>query len=220
KAGDYRRPLRLIPLISHLQPPYEARPIRLDRFSPHLARPADFGLRNLRPSPFYRHVYPGLDEQALQELAYYFVGEFAAQDDLEARSRDLLLAVRDWTEQAGRSALFSLEEGERLLICDFRPCARKPLFILTGSQRRIYEACDQIRSGAYLRKLLSADRGREAKDEDLVSLAAPLLEHGLMIEENGRYLSLAVPLGFEYFPPEPVWPRMAEVSDLFPVLQP
>jgi hypothetical protein len=41
-----------------------------------------------------------------------------------------------------------------------------------------------------------------------------------MIEENNRYLSLAVPLGFEYFPPEPVWARMAEVPDLFSVLEP
>jgi ribosomal peptide maturation radical SAM protein 1 len=218
--GALRRPLRIIPLISHLQPPYEARPIRLDRFSPHFMRPDDFGLRDLRPSPFYHRVYPGLDEQALGNLAYYFVAEYDAQDDLEARSGDLLRAVRGWAEQAGQSALFSIDEEDRLLLGDFRPSARKPLFVLTGPERRVYEACDQIRSGAYLRRLLSAEMAREANDGDVASLAKPLLDHGLMIEENNRYLSLAVPLGFEYFPPEPVWARMAEVPDLFSVLEP
>jgi hypothetical protein len=174
----------------------------------------EHGLRDVGPAPFYRWVYPGWSEADLNQLAYYFAARWDALDGLEARAAPLLRAIKAWSEQAPRSALFSLDEDGKLQIYDFRPAARKALHILTGPSRRIYEACDRIRSLGELKAILSGDSHLEATDGECTAVLAPLLEHGLMIEENGRYLSLAIPLGFEYFPPEPLWPRLGEIPGL------
>jgi ribosomal peptide maturation radical SAM protein 1 len=67
----YEKYIADIPSLLHLPPPSGAFPVRFDRFSPYYMQAADYGL-DLRPSDFYRFIYP-FDEEALAKMVYFFV---------------------------------------------------------------------------------------------------------------------------------------------------
>jgi ribosomal peptide maturation radical SAM protein 1 len=213
RPEEYQEGLRILKAISHLTPPARVSRVRIDRYSPFQMRPTDFGLRNLRPSPLYRFIYSGLDESAIRDLAYYFDADSDSDSSIAPLTASLLAAIEQWTQAAAGSALISLDEPERLVICDFRPGAATAVHVLTGLPRRAYEACEEIRTRSDLRKLLGEETGSEMTEEDLQAVLQPLLDADLLIEEKDQILSLAVPLGFEYFPPEALWPRFSEIPE-------
>ena len=66
----------LFPSLAHLQPPSSCAPLRLDRFSPLYAQPAEFGFAKVRPARAYYFVYP-FGRRELAELAYFFDFDYA-----------------------------------------------------------------------------------------------------------------------------------------------
>ena len=209
--GEYEEGLRILEAIPHLTPPARISRVRIDRYSLLQMRPEDYGLRNLRPSPMYDLVYAGLDKSAIPGLAYYFNAEFEAEEAIASRSAGLQAAVTRWAEAAESAALFSFDEPGRFVVCDLRPQAMKPVYSLSGLERRVYEACEEIRSRAALKERLRAETGAEMTEGDMDEVLKPLLEARLLLEEKDQLLSLAIPLGFDYFPPEPVWSRLPEI---------
>jgi ribosomal peptide maturation radical SAM protein 1 len=198
--AEYQRMADLLPLISHLPPPSSSGPIRLDRFSPDFDHAAERGLTCVEPVPAYRYVFP-LPKENVARLAYYFTYSYAEPRDPEAYTRPLREGLAAWRRAYASSTLFAVDEGERLLIWDLRPIARKRLTVLTGVSREVYLACDAIRG---IRQLpVGAD-----------DALPPLVEQGLMIQEGVRYLSLAIQVG-EYVPPREAIERItAELRDL------
>ncbi len=67
---SYKRYVEVIPLLTHLQPPSGAFPVRFDRFSPYFYMADSYKL-DLHPLDFYSFIYP-LEETDLKGLAYYF----------------------------------------------------------------------------------------------------------------------------------------------------
>jgi ribosomal peptide maturation radical SAM protein 1 len=61
----------IVPLLTHLQPPHTAGPVRLDRFSPLFEEAHEWGIDDVAPYPAYRYVYE-LRPEALRRLAYHF----------------------------------------------------------------------------------------------------------------------------------------------------
>jgi ribosomal peptide maturation radical SAM protein 1 len=119
--ADYRAMIELIPFISHLQPPNGIANMQLERFSPYFLRPAQFGIRNVRPKPHYREMFP--DERVdLDELVYQFDYD---HDDLDAPElvttrRELMVALGEWqaSYQPHRLTYFVL--GTDVLLVDRR----------------------------------------------------------------------------------------------------
>ena len=56
----------------------------------------------------------------------------------------------------------------------------------------MYRACDSARSVAALSRLASAELSRPVDAAEIVDCLAPYLERGLLIEEGGQLLALAV----------------------------
>jgi hypothetical protein len=71
---EYEETLALLPLLRHLQPPTGFYHLSIDRFSPYFDRPADYGLRQLKPFGGYAQLLPeGVD---LDQVAYCFVADY------------------------------------------------------------------------------------------------------------------------------------------------
>jgi ribosomal peptide maturation radical SAM protein 1 len=188
----YDRMARLIPLLAHLPPPEMAAPIRLDRFSPFFDDPAAFGMTNVRPAPAYADVYGG-SRESLARLAYYFEFDYADGRDVATYTADAVAAVRRWRAAHEGSDLCILSTDAGQLVIDRRPGAPRPFLVLTGVERTVHEACDEI---ADVRAVLAAAAAAhpETPADDVLAACSRLAEAGLLLEQGGRYLSLAVTL--------------------------
>jgi ribosomal peptide maturation radical SAM protein 1 len=187
--SEYKHMAELIPLLTHLQPPAFCETARADRFSPMFASPERYGLVHRRPAPAYSYVYP-LERKALENLAYFF--EFDYSDDRQPENyvKELVREVEAWALQhRQRCAQLDLFQArEVVLINDTRLCALKRNHVLSGLAAKVYQLCDTPQTGGSLVLKL----GSSVNDSEIRALLAKFMAAKLMIESEGRYLSLAV----------------------------
>jgi ribosomal peptide maturation radical SAM protein 1 len=193
-AEEYTRMARLVPSLTHLAPPLSLGEIRLSRFSPNFVEAARLGLVDVAPISSYRHVYP-LPDRALANLASFFDCAGPDRRDVD-ESVDLLeKAVARWTRVSKRSDLFSVEVDGKLLLWDLRPAAREPLTILEGPDKRLYRACDRVRSLGDLARIVSGSKPGPRSLDRVETRLDGLLARRLVLKDGKRYLALAVPVG-------------------------
>ncbi|HEX8560238.1 MAG TPA: RiPP maturation radical SAM C-methyltransferase [Pyrinomonadaceae bacterium] len=197
-AEEYARMAELIPLLTHLTPPESVGPVRLDRFSPNFTHAAQFGLTDVKPFPSYGYIYP-LGDEARFNLAYYFTHRHADGRDVDGYTAPVGRAAAEWAAAHDTSDLFSKDLGAALLVCDLRPVARKPMTVLDGLPKLLYQRCDAAHTAPALARLLRTEQGARTSERDIEAALDRLVGDGLMLEEEGAYLSLAIPLG-EYAP--------------------
>jgi len=101
----YLEMLRIVPLLHHLPPPAGMPHISLERFSPYFTRPAEFGIRKLKPVRGYYDFLPRTAE--VQRIAYHFTGEY----DCESHQR-LDVMARLWHELKRWRAAWAPGAGE------------------------------------------------------------------------------------------------------------
>lgn len=176
----YEEMISWLPLITHLQPPAGAYPVRIDRFSPYHIDPEKYSLE-LRPMPSYQEVYP-LPEKDLEELAYYFTDTRRTQRPVHAKLVDL---CQEWWDAHWREkAILSIDDdGTTLKILDTRQCARDRRQQLQGVDREVYLACDRARS----LESLTVEFGPQAE-----SILVDQVEKRLTLRVDDRYLALGV----------------------------
>jgi len=191
QADDYLEMGRIVPLITHLQPPVGEGPIRIDRFSPNFEQAEQLGFNTLLPHPAYRYVYP-FGPEVLRNLAYFFIPEGDTSGNVPEYTKPLGNEVKRWRACHGKSDLFWIDKGTRLLIWDFRPVAGEVLTVLTGYERFSYMACDRIRTAPQIVDLWRANSAdgplTEAKVSETLNSFA---ERGLMVKQGNSYLALA-----------------------------
>jgi ribosomal peptide maturation radical SAM protein 1 len=192
-AEAYHEMEKLIPLITHLPPPSRFRLVELNRWAPMFEQAEALGVTGLKPAPFYPYVYP-FPPEAIAHLAAYFEYEYVVPQPVEEYSVGVQEQVRLWKAayEAGTSALYATDDGERTVISDRRPVAKCKGYILEGFTRFIYRACDQIRSLNQLQRLAEAEGYPPISEDELLEVLSALEERLLMIREDDRYLSLAV----------------------------
>ena len=100
---------------------------------------------------------------------------------------------------------------------DLRPVARRALTVLSGIERLLYLGCDAVTDVRQLTANL-ASRGVRATSYEITSMLAPMIDDGLVIQDGGRVLALAVPLGDYKLPPRTAR-RAATISAAFPELR-
>lgn len=92
---DYVAMLALVPLVRHLNPPTDLRPIVISRFSPYFREPARYGITNVRPLGVYACVFP--QTAPVEKLAFRFQGDYPSAYRTAPELRSALeRAVRDW----------------------------------------------------------------------------------------------------------------------------
>jgi ribosomal peptide maturation radical SAM protein 1 len=199
--AEYARLAELVPRLAHLPAPVGFSDVRLDRFSPNFFDAERLGFKDIRPLPSYRHVYPGLSEEAQGNLAYFFGFAYREPRDVDAYVGPLAAALRAWTMAQGRgdADFFSVDVGEHLLLWDLRPKAHRALAVLSGIDKALYVACDSASDVGALGLALRSGGFAWPGDSDLRGRLDRWVHDGLLIREGLRYLALAVPLG-EYVP--------------------
>lgn len=182
----YFEMLAWLPAITHFTPPAYATPIQFIRFSPYHRDAAKYGL-DLLPEPAYAYVYP-LDEDEMQELAYYFV-ERTSTRPAGLGQRLLVAWLGIWREQhenGERPVLNMRIGGDAIEIEDTRSCRTADHHRLEGLPARIYAACDEATESHALRDRLGADAA------EFDAAVASLLTDNLLLDFHGRLLALAV----------------------------
>jgi ribosomal peptide maturation radical SAM protein 1 len=183
---EYDRMTELIPYLTHLPAPQAACRIRLDRFSPNYEQAKQFGISKVKPHPAYFYLYP-FPQEVVSNLAYFFDYDYSEERDVMSYTNDLWHEVKKWWDVEEGSDLFCLDNGSHLLIWDLRPVAIQPLTVLTGMQKVLYEKCQVAQTSGELKRL--------SPEVDVQALLEPIVNRGLMIQDQNSYLSLAIPLG-------------------------
>jgi hypothetical protein len=192
-VDEYDRMARLVPLLTHLPPPTGFGPFMLGRSAPLFEEAATRGLTDVRPSPAYGYIYPGLSEEAMANLAVYFVYDYRVPQAVEEYTRPLLRAIHHWHEVQGQSELWALDEGDRLLIWDRRPAAVRPVTVLKGKQRVAYLACDRAQNLEQLHRIVNLNTVKTSSSRlRCEAILQPLADSLLMLRQGDHFLSLAV----------------------------
>jgi ribosomal peptide maturation radical SAM protein 1 len=195
---DYLSQARLIPSLHHLPPPEISGKIWLERFSPYFTETTP-GITNVRPRDVYRFIYPieGID---LRRIAYFFdcdVEGTAGEDAHAAVAAELREWRRRW--ESGPPVL-RYERGPTWIeILDTRAAPRRVR--IRGWRAAAYEYCGETaRTPRRVAEFLAAGAAGaagpgEAPGEDKVGrFLAECAQDRLAATEDGRYLSLAIPV--------------------------
>ena len=140
-AEDNHRMAALIPFIRHLPPPLYVVPVVLERFSPYFMRPADYGIRNVRPARIYE-VILGNRPLDYAKIAYNFAYDHdsAGDEELGAAVDELLEAAEAWKAEYRPHTLISVDLDDSVCVADLRG-PEPSLFRLTGAQREVLSLC-------------------------------------------------------------------------------
>lgn len=189
--AEYFRLAKMVPLLSHLQPPNFAISMRLDRFSPNFNEYKELGFKDLEPFPAYKFVYP-LPPEAVANLAYYFTYDYSQPRDVAGYVRPLSEEVLRWQQCHETSELLQIEKGDRLLLWDSRPASKRRLTVLEGKEKFLYLTCDQVSTLKQISDLWSGISGWTSEPEEIRQTLDGFVEAGLMLRQNDSYLALAV----------------------------
>ena len=200
REEDYRDQHRVLELITHLGPPSAVGRIWLERFSPYFAQRDEFPLTEVTPETSYRYVYPS--ELDLDAAAYFFEYRMAEVVD-DSCLDDTRALVEHWQQQWAAGTMDALDLRripDGVLIDDRRRAWPEGTHHFEGPLAEMYLHCsDSYRTAEEVHAHLITGSGdatdAEAPRESAVRWALDeFCERGLMVGENGRYLSLAVPV--------------------------
>jgi ribosomal peptide maturation radical SAM protein 1 len=189
---DYLQMARLVPLLTHLEPPVGEGIIRIDRFSPNFEQGELLGFKHLSPHPAYSYVYP-FEREVLSNLAYFFTADTDSTDSISEYTEPLVEEVKRWKDCHSSSDLFWIEKGKHLLVWDFRSVAKERLTVLSGAEKFSYIACDQISTPRQVAVLWNQLSPEPIAESEIRSILDTLTDHGLMIGQKNSYLALAYP---------------------------
>jgi len=168
--------------------------VYLERFSPYYDRPREYGLKISGPRSSYALIY-SVDQATLSDLAYDF--EFSYDDG--RNPKDYIAAITEsietWRRDYDDGSNLSYRRGPGfLLINDRRPGLGGYDYSLKETEAKIYLTCDSGVTAMAVWKALQADGTKDIELEDVEDFLDEMTELRLMYEEDGLYLSLAVPV--------------------------
>jgi len=167
--------------------------LALHRFSPYHQRPAEFGLENLGPVPWYRLIYP-TDEATLTDLAYSFDYRHLDGHTPTAYIGPLRAAVDAW--RSGHGVAYRALRYRRgpgfLVVHDRRPGLTAD-YSFDEQEAQLYLACADGATAAEACAALGAAGSSGVDVDDVRTFLDDLVSSRLVYEEAGRYLALALP---------------------------
>ena len=141
----------------------------------------------MRPSRVYNLIYPELNEDDINDIAFYFDAEY--KDYSERYEAKLLAAIEEWKLRTD-AALDVFSYNDSIKIVDARDPKNNRELSFKGLESCIYLLCDKANNIPSL--LRAAEITRNVKGKEIKLILDNFIREGLMIESKGRYLSLAV----------------------------
>ena len=188
---EYHQMADLMPSLTHLQPPSSTSILVVERFSPYHQNPAEFGLINVKPTPYYRFVY-ATDEATLSDLAYDFIHEYGDGSDPSKHLQIVKPIIELWREgfRRGINSLTYKRGPGFLTISDRRSNLESSDYHLADSEARIYLLCDAGATAASIWNSMR-EQGLEVSRKQINEFLEMLVAARLVYEEGGLYLALA-----------------------------
>jgi len=202
---------KILPLITHLQPPNrDLIKIRYPRFSPYFKNPDKYGL-TLEPLKSYQYIYP-LTGDNLFDIAYFFdqksdknTGIFNINSDEQhqliehQRIQDQL---NDWVAcwvSSSIPLLYMSDQGENIVVIDTRKVATNFTHQLSGLNAKVYRLCGEPITKSRLVSKLKTEINTEEETEvnefsedALNNCLAFLVNNNLLLSLSHCYLALAL----------------------------
>ena len=179
-------------LLAHLPPPTGVYPVRFDRYSPYFVKADEYGL-DLQPLDFYPLIYP-FPEESLTQLAYYFTDTRIGADYALAASK-WIGRLRErvnrwkgcWSNGGLPPQLFLRREGNENVIYDSRSGKADEYTISDVSAKMLHSMEIKPRDLVDVGREFTSVAGFDVEKE-----MAYLREKGLVFEEKGRFLTVAL----------------------------
>ncbi|QNP75337.1 RiPP maturation radical SAM protein 1 [Streptomyces roseirectus] len=190
-AEDYDEVTVQLPALEHLHPPVEeSARIAIERFSPYFNNPG-LGFSDLRPAEPYRLIYD-LPEPEMFDLAYVFdVPPRGVGEDVVER---LNAAIRQWKRSYAGSRLTYCDLGDRIVLVSVRRAFDWHVRELTSPvDVALFRLLDQPHSVAAAVRKLRAGHGEPAGDGEVREILRRWRELGLVFENGGHVVQVAVP---------------------------
>jgi ribosomal peptide maturation radical SAM protein 1 len=193
-AEDYVQQLQVIAALRHLPPPSGCGPVWLERFSPYFFD-RSFPVRDIRPLRSYAFIYPENDLD-LREIAYFFEYRMDAPLPVE-QHRALAAEVDRWIaawERRPRPLLVYQRAPDWIQIVDRRG-AEPAVHAFHDAAAEVYELCSESeRTPDAIAQLLVHAHGGSPTPAELDAILRRFCELGLMLEEDRKFLSIALPV--------------------------
>ena len=160
--------------------------------SPVWQYPRQFRIQSLSNHPYYHTLFPKDVTKNVMFTIQTYRGDRLRQQKLwkpvEKKIQAWKSFYADIHKQAFAEPILSFQDGESFLIIRQRRLNADPIqHRLTGNSREIYLFCGKIRS---LRRILL--QFSDLPEDKLLPFLRMMTAKGLMFEEQGRYLSLAI----------------------------
>jgi ribosomal peptide maturation radical SAM protein 1 len=190
---EYGRIAKLIPLLTHLQPPMGSGPVRIDRFSPYWHSPDRFGLSNLRQFWSYDFVYSGIPEVDRIGFAYYFDFDHPTLGDPVRYCRDMLEALDCWRTASPNAMLELRRDQEVLVVSDRRSRNMTSDVRISALELLVLQHFDSHSSRAKCFEEMTCEIGSTGiSKDDFESIVDSFLDRDWLIAEGDQLLSLVV----------------------------
>ena len=195
--ADYQRQIDLIPSLLHLQPPEGTGKLWLERFSPYFTRPKEYGIRITGPGSAYEYIYDARKVD-LNRIAYDFEYEIDWKVD-PALYEELVRLVADWRRRyfsPNRPFLFYAKAMSYITIYDGRteqPTSER----FNRPASSIIELCNETpKTFDQITHAISETLPASLPEPDgsLEHVLGALVEKRLVMEDKGRFFTLALPV--------------------------
>lgn len=191
---EYEKMEDLMRSLTHLPPPNLSR-LLVERFSPYHQTPEEFGLKIKGPASFYQYIYE-LDSASVTNLAYDFSHEYLNGTANFDYVEPIRKAIADWNRywSYDSNCLVYRRGLNFITIIDNRPNLENSMFVFERREAEIYLACDAGASAAQIWKKMRDAGDNSMSAGEIEDFLQELVESRLAFEENGIYLSLAIPV--------------------------
>nr|VFJ96149.1 MAG: ribosomal peptide maturation radical SAM protein 1 [Candidatus Kentron sp. LFY] len=184
--------LSLIKRLIHMPPPNRRMILNLERTAPLVANPSYFKIDPIRPFPIYTFLFGS--EDLAGKMAWFqetrFFKDYMNKDYVKNIDR----AIRQWQRKFWFNHLVFFSGKRGVWLLDTRSVAKKFLRKLDADQSKIYLFCDQPRSLNDITIRLDHD----LSEEEIKAILDLFIQNGLMIKNEGFYVSLAIELTSRY----------------------
>ncbi len=182
---------KVLPHIFHLTPPGGISNIEMHRFSPNFDFSDEFGFKEVAPLRDYSYIYPN-NIKNIEEIAYYFDYNKRYQRKFTAHIKKINSLISEWKakKRSASPPYLSYRNGPDFLKIYDNRNGRKIELTYTGMEKEIIMICDKVMSFKELNEMIHSDKSHF----ELNNAIRALLERGILLEEDGNYLSLPVRL--------------------------
>lgn len=192
---DYRRQIDVIKSLTHLTPPIAAGDIWLERFSPYFTRPADYGIEITGSGEAYGYVYDSPDID-LMKIAYDF--EFKTSNKISpGLVQELQQTVEEWKRRHQSEDfpyLMFMRSMDFVTVYDSRTLNNSTKTRYEGPAAWMILFCSEsLKTLEQIQEHVES-QGKEKYGDRLIEEALQdLVSKRILFEENGKYLTLALP---------------------------